>query len=235
MPDGIRQRVGVTGWRYSDIPCAFIEKALVRKLFIVLSLLPVGWPSLAAAWECDPAVSRGACGGGIGQKYSVFDRSAVRHPVSSKVSSRRILVNEPTGRDNSGARSVSLEQTTNPARAHYTPFSGIFLAMGDESASRQGRLDIYRATGELLSSRDALQMARAEAGMPDGYFVRRAVQDRDSRFQPGVAASNDGGDKMSAASPSLSPASQPGNGALLIAGFLGMCAVARRRISSIPG
>lgn len=65
--------------------------------------------------------------------------------------------------------------------------------------------------------------------------ANRAVQTRHSRSQPGVDVTNDGGDKVSPASSSMNPAPQPGSGALLLAGFLGICAVARRRISSILG
>ena len=206
----------------------------MRKLLIVVSLLPLGtllWPSLVPAWECDPAISRGTCGGS-GQKYPAFDRSAVRNPVSSK----RILLNEPTGRNNSGsARSVRLERTRNPTTARDTQFSGIFLAMGDELSYQPGRLDIYRPGGQLLSSRNALRMSRADAVLPDDYSVNRAVQTRLSRSQPGVDAINQGSAKVSPASSLMKSAPQPGSGALLIAGFLGICAVARRRISSILG
>ena len=94
---------------------------------------------------------------------------------------------------------------------------------------------IERAAGQLLSSGIGLRMARADAGMADTYSANGAVQTRHSRSEPGADVVNDGGDKVSPASPSMNPAPQPGSGALLIAGFLGMCAVARRRISSILG
>jgi hypothetical protein len=205
----------------------------MRNLFIAFSLLLIGtplWPASALALECDPAISGGPCNGS-GQKYRLFERSAFRDPVSST----RMLVNEPIERDDyAGARSVRLERTTNPTRARYTSF-GISLAMGDELSYRPGRLNIDRAAGQLLSSRTGLQMSRADAVLADDYSANRAVQYRQPRLQPGVDVKNDGGDKVSLASSSMNPAPQPGSGALLIAGLLGICAVARRRISSILG
>ena len=172
----------------------FIQSRLVRKLLIVFCLLPIGtllfWPSLAAAWECDPGISRGTCGGsgqkfGSGPKFPAFDRPAVRDPVSS----RRILVNKP----------------------------------------------IRQAAGGPASSGNALRIARADAVLPDDSSADRAVRTLPSRSQPGVDAKNDRGDKGTPSSLSVNPVRQPGGGALLIAGFLGICAVARRRISSILG
>ena len=206
----------------------------MRKLLIVFSLLPIGtflWSSVATAWECDPAISRGTCSGS-GQKYPAFDRLAVRDPVSSK----RILVDERIRRDDyAGARPVRLEQTGNPTSARDTPLSGTLLAMNDELSTRQGGLDTSRAGGQLLSSRDGLRVSRAESDMPDVYPANHAVQTGRSRPQPSVNATTDGGAKVSPASSSMSPASQPGSGTLLIAGLLGIYAVARRRISSILG
>ncbi len=89
--------------------------------------------------------------------------------------------------------------------------------------------------GQLLSSRNGLPMSRADAVLPGDYSANRAAQTRLSRSRPGVDATNDGGDKVSPASSSMNSAPQRGSGALLIAGFLGICAVARRRISSILG
>jgi hypothetical protein len=158
----------------------------VKKLLIVFCLLPLGtllWPSLGRAWECDPAISRGTCGGS-GQKYPATGRSAVPDLVSPK----RMLVNEP----------------------------------------------IRRAAGRVESSRNAMQLARADAGMPEPYSPNSPVQTLKSRVQPGVDVRNFA-DKVSSASSSMNPGSQPGSGALLIAGFLAMFAVARRRISSILG
>jgi hypothetical protein len=206
----------------------------VRKLLIVFLLLPMGtwlWPSSASALECDPAISVRPCNGS-GQKYRIFERSAFCDPVSST----RMLVNEPVERDDyAGARSVWPERTTSPTSAPSTRFSAISLAMGDELPFPRGRLDVYRAADQILPSRNRLQMSRVDAGMSVDYFANRAVQTRHSRFQSGVDVTNDGGDKMSPASPAMNPAAQPGSGALLIAGLLGMCAVARRRISSILG
>jgi len=212
----------------------FIQSHLVRKPLIVNWLLPMGTLLLcssALAVECDRAISGATCNGSD-QKYRIFERSA----FCDLVSSTRVLVNEPLERDDfAGARSVWPERTTSPTSAPSTRFSAISLAMGDELPFPRGRLDIYRAADQLLPSRNRLQMSRVEAGMPVDYFANRAVQTRHSRFQSGVDVTNDGGDKMSPASPAMNPAAQPGSGALLIAGLLGMCAVARRRISSILG
>jgi hypothetical protein len=94
---------------------------------------------------------------------------------------------------------------------------------------------IGQAAGGSVSSRNALRIVRADAVLPGDFSANRAVQTLPSRSQPGVNATNDGGDKVSPSSLSVNPVRQPGGGALLIAGFLGICAVARRRISSILG
>jgi hypothetical protein len=207
----------------------------VRKLLIVFSMIPVGillWPSSVPAVVCDPAISRGTCGGS-GQKYPTFDRST----VCDRVPSKRILLNN-TGRANSGntakVRLASLERTTKPTRAQYAPFSGMLIAMDDELYYRQGTLHIYRASGRSIPSQSGLRMAYADAGMPETFSVIRVVHARESDSQAGMDVPNGRDDKVSVSS-SMDPVRPPSNGALLIAGFLGMCAVARRRLSSILG
>ena len=206
----------------------------MRKLLIAFSLLPIGmapWPSSAPALECDQAIAGGPCRGSD-DTYRRVERSA----SGALVSSSRMLVNEPIERDDAGGpSSVRLERTRNPTSARDIPPSGISLALGDESSYRQGRLGIYRAAGPLRPSGNGLQMARAEAAMPEDYSADRVAQTRHSRPQPDAGVKDVGGDKVSAVSSSMNPAPQPGSAVLMIAGLLGIYAVGRRRISSILG
>jgi hypothetical protein len=109
----------------------------VRKLLLVLAVLPIGIalsPSLAPAWECDPAISRGTCGGS-GQKYPAIGRLAVRDPVASM----RTLAGKPSERDEyAGARSVWPDQAAKPASAHATAFGAISVAMSEELSGQPG-------------------------------------------------------------------------------------------------
>ena len=153
------------------------------KLFLLVPLGTLLWPSSGPAWECDPAISRGSCAGS-GQKFPTIDHSAVRAPVARE-------------------RNVGVKP-------------------------------IAQTAGRSVASQNALLMVRAEAAMPETFGANRARPTLASHSNPDVNVRNDAYN-VSETSSSMNPAPQPGNAALLIAGLLGVCAVARRRISSIPG
>jgi hypothetical protein len=118
------------------------------------------------------------------------------------------------------------------ASVGYTPFGGISLAMADSLSERHGSLQLPRGVVGLSPPRNGLRPPHA-VGMQDGVVSDLPPQYLHSRFQPGVDAPERRGNGDPAASSAMHSYPQPGNAALLIAGLLGMCAVARRRISSI--
>ena len=103
------------------------------------------------------------------------------------------------------------------------------LAMGADTLKGQGseRGSLGKVAAQWLSLPG--NTGRPHAGIVTAQMPSSGAP---AKYRNTAGPGDDGAFKERTASASLG-ADQPGNGALLIAGFLGMVAVARRRISSI--